>query len=51
VRLGYSPEPDLRFSLGLQNAFHPQHAEEGEDQFGWGSEVERNLWFGFTWSR
>ncbi len=51
ARLGWNPNPSLRFSLGVQNAFTDQHPETGEDLIGVGSEVERNVYFSLSWSR
>lgn len=45
VRLGYSPTPDWRFSIGVQNANDPDHPENG------GYRVERNFWIGLSWRR
>ncbi len=45
VRIGYSPSPDWRFSIGVQNATDPAHPEDGGDQ------VARNVWAGLSWSR
>lgn len=50
LRVGYNPSDNLRFSLGVQNAFEDQHAEEGEGIIGSGSEVERNVYASITWS-
>lgn len=45
ARIGYSPNESWRFSLGVQNACDPSHPEDGGDL------VERNVWFGLTFSR
>ncbi len=45
LRLGYSPSPDWRFTIGVQNANDPDHPENG----GW--RVQRNVWFALTWRR
>ncbi|MCC7015349.1 MAG: TonB-dependent receptor [Planctomycetes bacterium] len=45
ARLGYAPNADWRFSIGVQNANDPYHPEDG------GAYVERNVWFGFAWSK
>ena len=50
VRLGYNPTPNWRFSLGVQNALRERHPEEGQDQIGVGSEIERNVYVGLSWS-
>jgi iron complex outermembrane receptor protein len=51
ARLGWNPNADLRFAIGVQNAFQSQHPETGEDLIGAGSEVERNAYFSVSWSR
>lgn len=51
VRLGWNPNPSLRLSLGVQNAFMEQHPESGEDIIGYGTEVERNAYVSLSWSR
>ncbi|MCE9595976.1 MAG: TonB-dependent receptor [Planctomycetes bacterium] len=50
ARLGWNPNPNVRFSLGVQNAFMDQHPETGEDLIGIGTEVERNVYFSVSWS-
>jgi iron complex outermembrane receptor protein len=45
ARLGWNPNENLRFSLGVQNALDARHAEGGEDQIGVGSEVRTNWYF------
>lgn len=45
LRLGYNPTPELRFSIGVQNADDPHHPEDG------GSFTRRNFWAGLSWSK
>ncbi len=42
LRLGWSPNPALRFSLGVQNLNDPAHPEAGD------IEIERVFWGGFS---
>jgi iron complex outermembrane receptor protein len=52
ARLGYNPQPGVEFSIGVQNAFDPNHPEDNNPGVvGFGTEVERNLYMRLTLSR
>lgn len=52
ARLGYNPEPGVEFSIGVQNAFDPNHPEDNNPGVvGFGTEVERNVYLRLTLSR
>lgn len=52
VRLGYNPEPGVEISLGVQNAFDPNHPEDNPPGVvGFGTEVQRNVYLRMTLSR
>lgn len=52
ARLGYNPEPGIEFSLGVQNAFDPNHPEDNPPGVvGFGTEVERNVYLRLSLSR
>ena len=49
LRIGYNPNDRFSFSLGIQNLQDSRHPEEGPDYIGFGSEVERNVYFNLSW--
>lgn len=49
MRIGYNPSEHFSFSLGVQNACDPEHPEDGANEVGIGSEVERNVYASMVW--